>query len=168
MGHGRLPARRNGERGRSARSRAIAVRWHRMPGDVAGFVAGVNERISSNLKMLDRPRGGHQRLLADQAAGVGSTDEARVLADQARGKLDQGRGAIEDTRSGSSPPSPTSSSSSATAWPASPRRLTRVQNVSVEHRDHRQQDRHARAQRRPSRRRAADVGPLFARSSPPR
>jgi methyl-accepting chemotaxis protein len=65
--------------------------------DVAGFVAGVNERISSNLKMLDSLEEVTKRLLADQARVSDSTDEARVLAEQARGKLDQGRGAIEDT-----------------------------------------------------------------------
>ena len=65
--------------------------------DVAGYVAGVNERISSNLKMLDTLEDVTTRLLADQARVSDSTDEARVLAEQARGKLDQGRAAIEDT-----------------------------------------------------------------------
>ncbi len=65
--------------------------------DVAGYVAGVNERISANLKMLDGLEEVTTRLLADQATVADSTDEARVLAEQARGKLDQGRGAIEDT-----------------------------------------------------------------------
>lgn len=65
--------------------------------DVAGFVAGVNERISANLRMLDNLEEVTTRLLADQARVSDSTDEARVLAEQARGKLDQGRGAIEDT-----------------------------------------------------------------------
>ena len=65
--------------------------------DVAGFVAGVNERISANLKMLDSLEDVTTRLLADQARVSDSTDEARVLAEQARDKLDQGRGAIEDT-----------------------------------------------------------------------
>ena len=65
--------------------------------DVAGYVHGVNERISANLKMLDALEAVTTRLLADQARVADSTDEARVLADQARGKLDQGRGAIEDT-----------------------------------------------------------------------
>ncbi|WP_129792472.1 methyl-accepting chemotaxis protein [Sphingosinicella sp. CPCC 101087] len=65
--------------------------------DVAGYVAGVNERISANLKMLDSLEEVTTRLLADQARVSDSTDEARVLAEQARGKLDQGRGAIEDT-----------------------------------------------------------------------
>jgi methyl-accepting chemotaxis protein len=65
--------------------------------DVAGYVAGVNERISANLKMLDSLESVTTRLLADQARVADSTDEARVLAEQARGKLDQGRGAIEDT-----------------------------------------------------------------------
>jgi len=65
--------------------------------DVAGFVAGVSERISDNLKMLDALEDVTTRLLADQARVSDSTDEARVLAEQARGKLDQGRGAIEDT-----------------------------------------------------------------------
>ena len=65
--------------------------------DVSGFVAGVNERISANLKMLDTLEEVTTRLLADQARVSDSTDEARVLAEQARGKLDQGRTAIEDT-----------------------------------------------------------------------
>src|SRR3712207_569445 len=65
--------------------------------DVAGYVAGVNARISANLKMLDSLEAVTTRLLADQARVADSTDEARVLAEQARGKLDQGRGAIEDT-----------------------------------------------------------------------
>jgi len=65
--------------------------------DVAGYVAGVNERITANLKMLDSLEEVTTRLLADQARVSDSTDEARVLAEQARGKLDQGRGAIEDT-----------------------------------------------------------------------
>ena len=65
--------------------------------DVAGYVAGVNERISANLRMLDSLEEVTTRLLVDQAQVSDSTDEARVLAEQARGKLDQGRGAIEDT-----------------------------------------------------------------------
>ena len=65
--------------------------------DVAGYVAGVNERISANLKMLDGLEEVTTRLLGDQARVSDSTDEARVLAEQARGKLEQGRGAIEDT-----------------------------------------------------------------------
>jgi methyl-accepting chemotaxis protein len=65
--------------------------------DVAGYVAGVNERISANLKVLDSLEEVTTRLLADQARVSDSTDEARVLAEQARGKLDQGRAAIEDT-----------------------------------------------------------------------
>ena len=65
--------------------------------DVAGYVAGVNERISANLAMLDSLEDVTTRLLADQAQVSDSTDEARVLAEQARGKLDQGRAAIEDT-----------------------------------------------------------------------
>ena len=65
--------------------------------DVAGYVAGVNERISANLAMLDSLEDVTTRLMADQAQVSDSTDEARVLAEQARGKLDQGRAAIEDT-----------------------------------------------------------------------
>jgi methyl-accepting chemotaxis protein len=65
--------------------------------DVAGYVAGVNERINANLKMLDTLEEVTTRLLTDQAQVSDSTDEARVLAEQARGKLDQGRAAIEDT-----------------------------------------------------------------------
>ena len=65
--------------------------------DVAGYVGGVNARISANLKMLDMLEEVTTRLLADQARVADSTDEARVLAEQARGKLEQGRGAIEDT-----------------------------------------------------------------------
>jgi methyl-accepting chemotaxis protein len=65
--------------------------------DVAGYVAGVNERINRNLRMLDGLEEVTTRLMADQARVSDSTDEARVLADQARAKLDQGRNAIEDT-----------------------------------------------------------------------
>ncbi len=65
--------------------------------DVAGYVAGVTERISANLRMLDNLEEVTTRLLADQARVSDSTDEARVLAEQAREKLDQGRAAIEDT-----------------------------------------------------------------------
>jgi len=65
--------------------------------DVAGYVAGVNERITANLKMLDSLEEVTTRLLSDQARVSDSTDEARVLAEQARDKLEQGRGAIEDT-----------------------------------------------------------------------
>jgi methyl-accepting chemotaxis protein len=65
--------------------------------DVAGYVAGVNERISRNLRMLDGLEEVTNRLMGDQARVADSTDEARVLADQARLKLDQGRAAIEDT-----------------------------------------------------------------------
>jgi len=65
--------------------------------DAAGYVAGVNERITANLKMLDSLEEVTTRLMADQARVSDSTDEARVLAEQARGKLEQGRAAIEDT-----------------------------------------------------------------------
>ncbi|HYD13869.1 MAG TPA: methyl-accepting chemotaxis protein [Allosphingosinicella sp.] len=65
--------------------------------DVAGYVAGVNERISRNLRMLDGLEEVTTRLMADQARVADSTDEARVLAEQARAKLDQGRAAIEET-----------------------------------------------------------------------
>lgn len=65
--------------------------------DVSGYVAGVSDRISSNLKTLDTLEDVTTRLLADQARVADSTDEARVLAEQAREKLGQGRAAIEDT-----------------------------------------------------------------------
>jgi methyl-accepting chemotaxis protein len=65
--------------------------------DVSGYVAVVSDRISSNLKTLDRLEEVTTRLLADQARVAESTDEARVLAEQAREKLGQGRAAIEDT-----------------------------------------------------------------------
>ncbi|HEY0625215.1 MAG TPA: methyl-accepting chemotaxis protein [Allosphingosinicella sp.] len=65
--------------------------------DVSGYVAGVSDRISSNLKTLDALEEITSRLLADQARVADSTDEARVLAEQAREKLGQGRSAIEDT-----------------------------------------------------------------------
>ena len=65
--------------------------------DAAGYVTGINERISANLRMLDQLEDVTTRLLADQARVSDSTDEARVLAEQARGKLEQGRAAIEDT-----------------------------------------------------------------------
>ena len=49
--------------------------------DVSGFVAGVNERISANLRMLDNLEEVTTRLLQDQARVSDSTDEARVLAE---------------------------------------------------------------------------------------
>ena len=65
--------------------------------DVSGYVAGVSERISSNLKTLDALEEVTSRLLQDQARVAESTDEARILAEQAREKLSEGREAIEDT-----------------------------------------------------------------------
>jgi len=65
--------------------------------DVSGYVAGVSDRISSNLKTLDSLEEVTSRLMADQARVADSTDEARLLAEQAREKLGQGRAAIEDT-----------------------------------------------------------------------
>jgi methyl-accepting chemotaxis protein len=65
--------------------------------DVSGYVAGVSERISSNLRTLDGLEEVTSRLLEDQARVAQSTDEARILAEQAREKLGQGRAAIEDT-----------------------------------------------------------------------
>ena len=65
--------------------------------DVSGYVAGVSDRISSNLKTLDSLEDVTTRLLMDQARVADSTDEARLLAEQAREKLSAGRVAIEDT-----------------------------------------------------------------------
>ena len=65
--------------------------------DVSGYVAGVSERISSNLRTLDGLEEVTRRLLMDQARVSESTDEARILAEQAREKLGEGREAIEDT-----------------------------------------------------------------------
>jgi methyl-accepting chemotaxis protein len=65
--------------------------------DVSGHVAGVSERISSNLRTLDALEDVTGRLLDDQARVAESTDEARMLAEQARDKLARGRAAIEDT-----------------------------------------------------------------------
>ena len=65
--------------------------------DVSGYVSGVSDRISSNLKILDNLEDVTSRLLLDQARVAESTDEARILAEQAREKLGQGRAAIEDT-----------------------------------------------------------------------
>ena len=65
--------------------------------DVSGYVAGVSDRISSNLKTLDALEDVTSRLMADQSSVADSTDEARLLAEQAREKLGQGRAAIEDT-----------------------------------------------------------------------
>lgn len=65
--------------------------------DVSGYVAGVSDRISSNLKTLDTLEEVTSRLMQDQARVAESTDEARILAEQAREKLSQGRAAIEDT-----------------------------------------------------------------------
>jgi methyl-accepting chemotaxis protein len=65
--------------------------------DLSGYVAGVSDRISSNLKTLDTLEDITTRLLQDQARVADSTDEARLLAEQAREKLETGRAAIEDT-----------------------------------------------------------------------
>ena len=65
--------------------------------DVSGYVAGVSDRISSNLRTLDTLEEVTSRLMLDQARVAESTDEARILAEQARDKLSQGRDAIEDT-----------------------------------------------------------------------
>ena len=63
--------------------------------DVAGYVAGVNERISANLAMLDTLEDVTTRLLADQAQVAESTDEAgprRAGARQARSGPRRDRG----------------------------------------------------------------------------
>lgn len=65
--------------------------------DVSGYVAGVSDRISSNLRTLDALEEVTSRLLLDQARVAESTDEARILAERARDKLGQGRAVIEDT-----------------------------------------------------------------------
>ncbi len=65
--------------------------------DVSGYVSGVADRISANLRTLDNLEEITVRLLEDQARVADSTDEARLLAEQARDKLSQGRAAIEDT-----------------------------------------------------------------------
>jgi methyl-accepting chemotaxis protein len=67
--------------------------------DVSGYVSGVSERISCNLRTLDTLEEVTSRLLMDQASVAQSTDEARILAEQAREKLAAGRAAIEDTLS---------------------------------------------------------------------
>jgi methyl-accepting chemotaxis protein len=68
--------------------------------DVAGYVTGVADRISENMKMLDQLEEVTTRLLADQGRVSDSTDEARLLAEQAKGKLEAGREAIEGTIAG--------------------------------------------------------------------
>jgi methyl-accepting chemotaxis protein len=68
--------------------------------DVAGYVTGVADRISENMKMLDQLEEVTTRLLADQGRVSDSTDEARLLAEQAKGKLETGREAIEGTIAG--------------------------------------------------------------------
>jgi methyl-accepting chemotaxis protein len=65
--------------------------------DVLGYVTGVADRISSNLRTLDTLEQVTGRLLHDQARVAESTDEARILAEQARVKLGEGRRAVEDT-----------------------------------------------------------------------
>jgi methyl-accepting chemotaxis protein len=65
--------------------------------DVSGYVSGVSDRISSNLRTLDTLEEVTSRLLLDQASVAQSTDEARILAEQAREKLAAGRAAIGDT-----------------------------------------------------------------------
>ena len=135
--------------------------------DVAGYVAGVNERISANLKMLDSLEDVTTRLMADQARVSDSTDEARVLAEQARGKLEQGRAAIEDTIrifSGLTDLVVQLGDRMAGFTEA----MTRVQRVSSCDRDDRQQDQHARPQRHHRGGAGGRGGPLASRSSPPR
>ena len=68
--------------------------------DVAGYVEGVAERITGNLKTLDALEEITTRLLADQGRVSDSTDEARLLSEQAKSKLEAGRAAIEDTIGG--------------------------------------------------------------------
>ncbi|MGI8705647.1 MAG: methyl-accepting chemotaxis protein [Sphingomicrobium sp.] len=68
--------------------------------DVAGYVTGVANRISENMKMLDQLEEVTTRLLADQGRVSDSTDEARLLAEQAKGKLEAGREASEGTIAG--------------------------------------------------------------------
>ena len=65
--------------------------------DVSGYVSGVADRISANLRTLDSLEEITTRLLDDQGRVADSTDEARLLAEQARDKLALGRAAIEDT-----------------------------------------------------------------------
>jgi methyl-accepting chemotaxis protein len=65
--------------------------------DVSGYVAGVANRISSNLRTLDGLEEVTRRVLLDQSRVSESTDEARTLAEQARERLRDGRRAIEDT-----------------------------------------------------------------------
>jgi methyl-accepting chemotaxis protein len=65
--------------------------------DVSGYVSGVSQRISANLKMLSALEEVTGSLLQDQARVADSTDEAHMLAEQAREKLEQGRAAVEDT-----------------------------------------------------------------------
>jgi methyl-accepting chemotaxis protein len=47
--------------------------------DVSGYVSGVSERISSNLRTLDALEDVTSRLLLDQARVAESTDEARAI-----------------------------------------------------------------------------------------
>lgn len=65
--------------------------------DLSGYVAGVSDRISANLKVLDTLEEVTTQLLADQVRVADSTGEARLLAERARDKLKHGRTAIEDT-----------------------------------------------------------------------
>ena len=65
--------------------------------DVSGYVNGVSQRISANLKTLDALEDVTSQLLSDQVRVADSTDEAHMLAEQARSKLEAGRAAIEDT-----------------------------------------------------------------------
>ena len=149
--------------------------------DVAGYVAGVSERISANLRMLDTLEEVTTRLLADQARVSDSTDEARVLAEQARGQA--------RTRA-----APRSRTRSDLLRPDRPRRPARRPHGRlcrgdepgaerlVQHRDDRQQDQHARPQRddrggagrggralvRGGRRRGEEARPRYARRRPAR
>ncbi|HEY0324396.1 MAG TPA: methyl-accepting chemotaxis protein [Allosphingosinicella sp.] len=65
--------------------------------DVSGYVNGVSQRISENLRTLDALEDVTSQLLNDQVRVADSTDEAHMLAEQARSKLEAGRAAIEDS-----------------------------------------------------------------------
>ena len=136
--------------------------------DVAGYVAGVNERISANLKMLDTLEEVTTRLLADQA---------RVAEFDRRGAGPRRAGArASSTRAGRRSRTRSASSRGLTdlvvqlgeRMAGFAEAMSRVQNVSSQHRDDRQQDQHARPQRHDRGGAGGRGGPLASRSSPPR
>ena len=159
--------RADGRRTRSTRWPAIAGRWRSNAATSPAMSPGVNERISANLAMLDSLEDVTTRLLADQAQVSEfhrrGARARRAGARQARPGPRRDRGHDPGLLGADRPRRPARRAHG---------RLRRGDGAGpeglLEHRDDRQQDQHARAQRHDrggARRRG---GPLASRSSPPR